>query len=494
MSLLNALKSYDAEVRLAMARPASKTLERAVNRISHLAEGVNAATLAPPQYIIDESISALRQSHRLTNRQAKMMCIAGLDQINKQSDSKELIERLLHFIRNNITQGVLKGLLIGYLRYSDGSSNLFSDTARNILTKHKESLPRVWRNRVQKHDLLEPGAANKMASLLVKELSMSPLEHLDSAGIKGILSQGAFANSVFRSVCEQMSQGHDDTKITRFKQFTNRDDGVLFGTDLISYSHALLKPYRDSNPEAEVQRELMDFLIKQFGDPRIKADSWTRASEQNTAVLRRWLTEQSFDILLQVVRETNDTRMWKDRYAFWRTYIDKGLVTEAWVALGRDAAHVARGMVRQKLIPSAQSYGTIQRGTIQPHHSMIIIKMGDFVITEWTHDGKFRLYGAHNKQAPVLYKNAYDADHLRNDAWALVAKQHQGNWQKSFAEVLEKHTGENPYKRKSTPKKASTPINEQIRECIKCKKQLPARELNYFMECPACSGTQVKRR
>jgi hypothetical protein len=494
MSLLDALNSYDAEVRLAMARPASKTLERAVNRISHLAEGVNAATLAPPQYIIDESISALRQSHRLTNRQAKMICIAGLDQINLQSDSQVLLERLIHFIRNNITQGVLKGLLIGYLRHSDGSSNFFSGAARNILSNHQESLPRVWRNRVQKFDLLKPEAAKKMASLVLSDHSMSSVEHLNSAGIKGILSQGAFAKSVFKSVCEQMSQGHNEDSLARFKEFTNRDDGVLFGTDLVSYSKAMLQPYRENNPDAEVQRELMDFLIKQFGDPRIKADSWTRASENDTAVLRRWLTEQSFEILLQVVRETNDTSMWRDRYAFWRPYIDQGLVTEAWVALGPDAENVARGMVRQKLIPSAQSYGSIRRGYIQSHHSMIIIRMGDFIITEWTHDGKFRLYGAYDKQTPALYKNSYGASHLRNDVWPLVAKSHQGNWQKSFAEILEKYTGENPHKKKSAPKKPSPSKNEQIRECSKCKKKMPAKELNYFMECPSCSGTQVKRR
>jgi len=495
VSLLDALKAYDPQVRLAMARPASRTLERAVDKISRLAEGVSASAVTPPQHLIDASIDALRQNQTLSTRQAKLMCIAGLDQLEAQIDGKVLLERLLAFITHNITTGILKGLLIGLLRQPSESRGVFVDSARRLIDRHAERLPKIWQSRLNTYKLTEPGSAKLLARMILNESERSTEQILNDAGLKGILSQAGYARSVFNAVADSLSTEHSSQRLDRFWNYIKTQNGVLFETALPEYSRALLTPYHSANPSADLQREILDFLIKRFGDPRIKADSWSRASEPNTAVVRRWLTEQSFDILLQVVRETNDTQMWNDRYAFWRPYIDQGFVTEAWVALGRDGERVARGMVRQQLIPSTQSYGVITRGQIQPHHSMIIIRMGDFLMTEWTHDGKFRIYGPQSQRAPSMYKQAYDADRLRDSSLPLEGKAHQGNWQLSFAQLIERYTGINPHRKKRSSAAAGTAVNTPAsRVCEGCRRSFPTILLNTRGQCPSCAGTSGRRR
>jgi len=495
VSLLDALRAYDPQVRLAIARPASRTLERAVDKISRLAEGVSASAVTPPQHIIDATIDALRQNHPLSTRQAKLMCIAGLDQLEAQSDGRLLIERLLSFITENVTTGILKGLLIGLLRQPSENHGLFLDSARRIVDRHQERLPKIWQSRLRTYKLTEPGSAKYLAQMILNDSDRTSEQILNDAGLKGILSQAGYARSVFKAVADSLSTEHSSKHLQRFWNYIKTQNGVLFETALPEYSRALLTPYQTVNPNPDVQREILDFLIKRFGDPRIKADGWSRSAEANTAVVRRWLTEQSFDILLQVVRETNDTQMWNDRYAFWRPYIDQGFVTEAWVALGSDAKRVASGMVRQQLIPSTQSYGVITRGQIQSHHSMIIIRIGDFLMTEWTHDGKFRIYGPQSQRAPAMYKQAYDADRLRDWSLPLEGKAHLGNWQLAFAELIERYTGINPHRVKRA--RTTTRVGENVtasKVCEGCRRSFPAANLNARGQCPSCAGTVGRRR
>ena len=204
-------------------------------------------------------------------------------------------------------------------------------------------------------------------------------------------------------------------------------------------AEGLLLPYDRHPPTPEVLVRIRDLLIHrdQLGDPRLPRDHrWDEIPEARSIFLR-WLANEALDLFLQVVSETADEGHWRFRRPFWEAYLRRGLVDEAWVALGRRAAAIAR---RTKC--AGRRYHGRLVGASQ-NHSVILLRIGDITIAEWSHSGTCRAWLGSSPWTPNLYDAEYEAGDLR--AMPDFKKRHHGSeagrWQADVEAWIRRQTG-----------------------------------------------------
>jgi hypothetical protein len=461
MSLRASINAFDnAGLQVLAARP--RALQRAMERVERKAEGLEVPEDLE-NFDYEEAITNLRAGWA-SRRELRRLASGGLSTIENHSERDVILETLLSALRTT-RLGLLKALLIGYLILPDNDTST-ARTVRRFLLQHQGDLPARWSERVDQFRLLGDNVGKHCAAMILQGSYKDGEAFFLDSGLKGVKSSGGVAFRVFETLAVTLEKGHSSDGLERFLAFVRTSDGIRFSTHLSMYARALLSPYLSQQPDDKTLSVIEPFLLEYFGDPRMNPGRWASVPEDLVGVMKRWLAKASIELLLKVVDKSNDTVQWEERHAFWSHYFDLGLITDAWVALGRDAALVARRLVRQGVLHGASDYGVIDRGSVQPDHSVLIFRLQDFVISEWTHSGKVRIYDAANKHSPKFYQRRYSADLLRRDQNANVRVIHHSNWRGKVSGFLQYELGI------SAPKGIYP--GRETRRCVSCKSTMHA--------------------
>jgi hypothetical protein len=118
------------------------------------------------------------------------------------------------------------------------------------------------------------------------------------------------------------------------------------------------------------------------------------------------------------------------------------------------------------------------------------MKIGDLIISEWTHDGMIRIYEQGNIKAPKFYLNEYHPDSIRSELGPNYVKRHSGYWQHEVENYIYQSTGirRNPI---NNPQTLNIPAQAS---CVLCGELTQERWLNSDGICTSCTGNQVRRR
>ena len=406
-------------------------------RLERKAEGMDTASELEPAHIEGSILNIEKGSAR--RRDYKIVASAGLERLQNHPQATSLVPSFLNHI---LAKGgtLLNALLSGYL-IAPSHEGWIWKKVHQILVDHQDQLPARKRNALQRFRLLEPDAGKQFVDLASK----IPLEHIhrlfDDAGLRGLKANGAVAKQIFRSCCQAISKNHSGDNLERFFELIKDNDGIRFERDTVGYATALLTPYLSTKPIFEVERTIRNFCVEHLSDPRLNPAPWADVDQDLSNVLKRWLAADSIGMLLKIVAKSNETKHWEERRPFWQQYFDKGYVTDAWVALGKNAAIEARALKRSGELESSTTYGVISAGEVQANHSVLILRIDDLIITEWTHDGKVRFFNARNEKRPEFYKRSYSAYKVRDDFGADEFFSHYRGWQDKVKRYIARHTG-----------------------------------------------------
>ncbi len=307
--------------------------------------------------------------------------------------------------------------------------------------------------RSARYGLFELGGTEKFGEMLWS--APEPLQLIRQVGLEGVLAERGFvecsvANMLGR-IKNKLSDKFDKTqRLVRWLAFfeSEAQQNKLRHPGLrVKIAEALLLPFADQNPKTAIGESIREFLIKHFQDPRIRLNSWQGVDERALVVIRRWLVDSTLEDFFAVVRQGSEIdedadRMWPYREAFWRAYLNKGAISEAWVVLGD--AIVRRG--RKFLEGQSGAYGKLQTGAnTKPSHAVLILRIEELVISEWSHTGKWRLWHDDNPNAPKLYKSGsrYSRKELVTSADYEGAHHGAkwGGWQQQLADKITEWTG-----------------------------------------------------
>lgn len=280
----------------------------------------------------------------------------------------------------------------------------------------------------------------------------TPIDLLQSLGLSGAMFlQGGFVEPCVSAALERLV---DDKELKPKERLefvkalsVDSGNGNLFFPRLKAVAaNALLLPYLEAPPSADVQAATLGLLVKAIGDPRSHASEW-RPMDQAARVARRWLTKQSIDHFLEVVDKVALDRMWRWRRKFWNAVFDtkgpdgQSIVQEAWVVFDHVGYDKGRRMGVEDL-----AVGRFQRGggNVQEGQSVLLLRIGRMVIAEWSHNGKVRIWNdAERRGAPRLYRRFYQASELRDGEGGYVPDWERSHtspetlsWQNTVADKL----------------------------------------------------------
>lgn len=217
----------------------------------------------------------------------------------------------------------------------------------------------------------------------------------------------------------------------------------------VPFANAVLLAFADVVPDDATRQTLTEFFVSHYGDPRSLKHaeySWSGVDEQAKRVLLGWLAGDTLQDFLSVLRGTAD-KIWEHREKFWTGYYRHGYIEEAWLALGRSASEHVR--ITHKHIQS-MAYGRLESGAL-PEQSVLLLRMGDLVFVEWSHNGSLRAFKADSDRAPRFYRSSYRGDDLKSSfsldfhagMKAYPQLRHDGSssgsWQRDARDFIRKH-------------------------------------------------------
>ncbi len=437
--------------RLVVPRPSIEGIHAAERFLAKKAQRFEDRDLIDGHEFLAEVLDCLSSNRTPSKKAMRRVAAGNLLAIAAAPNGKAALADFIELLINADSKACFKALLLGFLRMPHGDDTANEgDAVRLALSHGLNGLPQRWKLRIQEYGLLDKPIARLLAKKAMEGMpGRSPLEVFEHAGLRrGVLLGGGFAHAAFRQICDELARGHDDVLIERFfsffpTDFSDRADErvQLTKTTLGDVARALLTPYLDEDPGEDRKGRILELLLRLYKDPRLNAEQWVGVDGNLIEVLYRWLTSESFEMLMEVLNSSNQSQQWKTRETFWRKYIKKNHVKEAWVAFGPDAERQARLLIRSGQLRSRGAYGVLERSQIQGHHSVLFMRIGDLTISEWTHDGKVRFYRSRNLEKPSLYRLRYDPEVLRRDRYPDFLKVHRGAWQGDVAGFIYQSTG-----------------------------------------------------
>jgi hypothetical protein len=276
---------------------------------------------------------------------------------------------------------------------------------------------------------------------------------LQDLGLNSLSANGGYAQAVTKALLAQLASGRESNALERLslvQTFACLNGRLLFETLRPFVAEAILKPFlREGNVSQEIRNRVLQVVLPLYRDPRLSPGLWASVDVALRDLVVRWLSQQSLRQFLEIVDDTADLKMWPYRRAFWEGvysyYEERGLPVEAWVAFGDRGARRARSS-----FGSSASFGRLtgERKQVEPGHAVLLLKIGNVFIADWSHNGKCNLWLDSNvPNCPKLYRGTYGSDEVRvdfgRDDWEgphAASLRHGGSdnyrWQDKIAEKL----------------------------------------------------------
>ena len=221
----------------------------------------------------------------------------------------------------------------------------------------------------------------------------------------------------------------------------------------VQLANALLVPWHGIGAPEPIKTQLVNFFVKHYRDPRLlgpgnSGHQWQGVSQKAIDTIRRWLAGDTLRGFMQILERTADS-IWRYRQKFWMAYYDAEHIEEVWLVLGDEAALRARQLFTNQ--PS-MTYARFTGGATA-QQSVLLIKMGGLVFSEWSHSGSLRAFYDRNPQAPSFYVPLYNGNELREpvsldfhdgqnvNPQLTHAASDYGTWQRKARDFINRETG-----------------------------------------------------
>lgn len=310
-----------------------------------------------------------------------------------------------------------------------------------------------WRERCSKYWFLEDDGSGRFVSKLLSVTS--PGEILADAGLDAGLSRCGFLKSGIRSVLPEyenwLARGEMPFRhLHRLLSLLEKDGDLCFDDRVMraELARALLRPFTRMPPQPDAKRELQAFFLRHFRDPRLPSGRhrWSDVPGDAKRVMIKWLVEQGLADFFALVEESAYDHHWRYREAFWKAFLDDGLIDDIWFVLGAKAKAMLRNISSD---PDAMAT-TAQLRRAKSDQSVLLMRIRGVTVAEWSHDGSCHLWLDGVAGAPALYRLRYSASEMRRSyPYERVAGAHSqrhdgspsGRWQRAVATWLHDNTG-----------------------------------------------------
>lgn len=433
-----------------LAVPSLRSQPLTIAREVRIAERFGLGGLLKPPPDLDEIrerlSQALRRGQPLSRRDLKFapLCIwSGEPAIAEEPD---LLERLLQRIAEAGRRSLLRSLAAVYFRMFDSNLpglGLVGSALARLVTPELRSLYEFHRD----FEVFDPakGPARVAESCIAR--GVLPQQMLRSVGLSAMALSGGFGAVVYREgmarLARQLELHADERHLDQAIAWTDEPEQTPYVLQNRILAETLLLPFLHRDPPEALKDRILDAVLERIGDPRTKKTNWVGV-EQAADVAKRWLTKLALRQFLEIVDQVAKPEHWDYRRAFWMALFDKGAIQEAWVAFGAQGADRAR-----RAFGKQTSFGRLQASwkQVEGGHAVLIMRIGDYVAIDWSHNGRCIIWPKSDRSAPPLYQMTYRSGDLapRTAPTGGIEKSHMGSpsysWQQDIARFIGDHTG-----------------------------------------------------
>ena len=223
----------------------------------------------------------------------------------------------------------------------------------------------------------------------------------------------------------------------------------ISGTPIGDYYEAMLAPFQAEAPKPNVQRILTERIVEKFKDPRIHiwpvplGRNGEARREACVSTLRRWLSIEYLDLFIKIIERTAVDRQFKPRKQFWLKYFEKDKISDVTLILASDADKIAHNMRTEMDNTDYMQWAKLSLAS--SNQSVLLMRLGDLVIAEWSHNGAIRFWKSTDKDAPQFHLKEYVASQLRDGSLKIkvgntqrnsIIHHENGEWMNSAANTI----------------------------------------------------------
>lgn len=319
----------------------------------------------------------------------------------------------LAYVKTSGRKGAFKRLAAAYVIRFPVGARTFSAVAV-MLSELAERFSGYWSSTSKSLAIFDPAEAPKRIASAARYKGLSPTEVLAEHGLSVLASESRLAEAAFvqglRQIATERMRPLD--RLKSMTQWTTTREGVLrFDQHRGLIADSLILPHDSPTPEKQERDKMLSFLLERFGDPRLPGDKW--GPMKCTAIVKRWLIEQSLRQFLDVVSKTALPEQWKYRRAFWTAVYNRGLISDACVIFDELGAYHATKAFEGKT-PFSRWRHVSGAKQIQKGHACLLLRIGRGVVAEWSHNGKCNVWhDATAPSAPNLHRGHYSSDEVQ---------------------------------------------------------------------------------
>jgi hypothetical protein len=169
-------------------------------------------------------------------------------------------------------------------------------------------------------------------------------------------------------------------------------------------------------------------LVLLYGDPRVERSGvWSGVSDNVLSVLFRWLTGENIRFFLDVVSAVEESHMWPLAESSGWDSTNRDALTRHGLFSGSAVACAKRHLATRG-DGALLKFGRQSAGGSRADTSLLILKIGNKIVVEGSHNYKVHIFREDNLRSPRLYQPTYDCEAIRVTSGA-EARTHVGSWQ-----------------------------------------------------------------
>ncbi|MDE0659248.1 MAG: EH signature domain-containing protein [Gammaproteobacteria bacterium] len=356
-------------------------------------------------------------------------------EFRERRDLWELRDFYLREAEASTSQAFLGALMSIYLGSYEPGGRHTRDLA-SALDESRDRLGRRWSGLLQNvHFLFDPrNAAGRLGTEMCK--MNDPYGGLTSLGFHDPHASGLLYHAHLAYVDGMGPVLRMESGVRRMLGWLSPTGGQARVTGVKEAIEALLGPWKSREPASGIRDHLIGGLVASYGDPRVRRGGvWPQVHSDCRDVLLRWLTGASIEFFLDVVSEVETSHMWQPRREFWWDLYERGRIDSAWVAFSQDAAQTAQSLGQGSEEPGDLAYGEQTAGGSRRYTSLLILKIGNCIVVEGSHNYKVHVFREGDRRAPRLFEKQYDCEHIRL-APGHRAQAHHVGWEERVRELI----------------------------------------------------------
>ena len=353
-------------------------------------------------------------------------------------------ERLFDFLIEQVGSGgnrmYMRSLFHKYLETFSPAQTLTKRLAANFSTSGTWKEIDLPAKLVNAYKVFNVNAAPERIAEDMLE-NPSPFDTLLQNGIKAPHSPGLMerAHEKFLARLAPQIKLQNDAAIEAMLEWLNprMRDSVLHGKGAADAVNTILLACRRQEPNTQIKEKIKSRLIAAYGDPRLeRTGTWAMCSEEAKKVILKWITGETIAAFFEIISQCEQSHMWADRRDLWIDLYKNNRITEAWFALSRRGAQIARDLAERTEAPSLENFAENRSSSGQDREKcLLIMQISGRWVVEGSHNFKTHIFQPGDTSSVTPYEDTYTCEQFRHAARAERIW-HYANWRNKVMEEL----------------------------------------------------------